>query len=257
MDLQDWPGVRVLDVLSSYDHITHYHVVLVTHEDSDLDLMAFKGFFESFSYEDPRFQITLVELDDVTQEQSYGALWPTVLTHSYSCELIRLHRGTLQRRYWRPLEVSSVGKMPVSGGVCLITGGCGALAPVLAKAWLSLSQDTIVFLDHHDPKDASGMLSTFREFYQKVDYVCCDVTNATALATSLEDIRQRYGPLSMIFHLAGRHQIGPWLNEDPGERTAPLMPKYKGLIHLDRLTQQDQLAGFVCFSSRTVEHVNP
>ena len=137
-------------------------------------------------------------------------------------------------------------------GTVLLTGGLGELGQTVARHLVSAHGVRHLVLTSRRGSDAPGaqeVVATLESLgAQSVRLAACDVANREELASVLAAIPASR-PLTGILHLAGVIDDG-MVSALTAERLARVLrPKVDGAWNLHRLTQEQDLAVFVMFSS--------
>ncbi|MEM6602208.1 MAG: SDR family NAD(P)-dependent oxidoreductase, partial [Verrucomicrobiota bacterium] len=144
------------------------------------------------------------------------------------------------------LELPSAEDLSIkAGGVYLITGGAGGLGKRFAK-YIAQAEDTKLILTGRREKSP---LSEEELEALHATYYSCAVANRQATASFVKDILTTYGRLDGIIHSAGVIKDGFLLQKTPEEAEAVLLPKIKGVQHLDAATKDLALDFMVYCSS--------
>ena len=156
-------------------------------------------------------------------------------------------------------------------GVMLVTGGLGGLGLATAAYLADKGKHKVVLLgrsalaprsewaalangnDKQAAKDVAkyAALNTLSGKLGALDYMACDIGNASELDAVLARVRAEHGPIRGVFHLAGVAGDGFLLRKTFERFDAVLKPKLEGSVNLYRATAQDDLDAFVLFSSIT------
>ncbi|HEV2636977.1 MAG TPA: SDR family NAD(P)-dependent oxidoreductase [Actinocrinis sp.] len=135
-------------------------------------------------------------------------------------------------------------------GTALITGGTGALGGHVAR-WLARAGAQHLVLASRRGPDAPGAAALVAELKQlgtDAVAVACDVADRADLAALLAAIPADQ-PLRTVVHTAGVLDDGVLDALTPERAAAVLRPKAEAARHLDELTRDLDLDGFVLFSS--------
>ncbi|WUV13239.1 SDR family NAD(P)-dependent oxidoreductase [Amycolatopsis sp. NBC_01488] len=132
-------------------------------------------------------------------------------------------------------------------GTVLVTGGTGALGKHVARWLADAGAERLVLLGRRGP-DAPGARDLAAELTAlgtKVDLLACDVTDRTALETTLRDV----GELTAVVHTAGVLADGVLEALTPERLAEVVDAKATAARHLHELTATHPLQAFVLFSS--------
>ncbi|GGU43727.1 hypothetical protein GCM10010211_03950 [Streptomyces albospinus] len=241
--------------------------VLVAHR-TDADgaspaAAALTGLARSVTLENPRLLHRLVGLD---------ADAPVLRTLVEELALLddgetetRYRDGVRQVRRHRRLDTASEaapaaadGPALRDGGVYLLTGGAGRLGLTVAEHLASQVTATLVLTGRTEPgPEAERRIADLRAGGCEVVFRRVDVADEESLGALLAAVRADHGPLRGVVHAAGTLHDGFLLRKSWEEFTEVLRPKVHGTVHLDRLTAEDPLDFFVCFSSVAGVFGNP
>ncbi|MGZ7443443.1 SDR family NAD(P)-dependent oxidoreductase, partial [Paenibacillus sp. TH7-28] len=163
-------------------------------------------------------------------------------------------------------ELSEQRPAPLKrGGVYVITGGLGGIGSLLAER-LSIKYGARIALIGRTPVDLSGhergtaksepgiedkkdKLLRLRGINPELVYYTADITDRKQLSDVLDQIKNRFGPIDGVFHLAG-HIRDSFIATKSAESFRQVMSsKIWGAYNLDLLTKQEPLKCFVLFSS--------
>nr|WP_255342605.1 type I polyketide synthase [Nocardia sp. CNY236] len=159
--------------------------------------------------------------------------------------------GVFARRVVRA-EPSEPGPGTVwtTSGAALITGGTGALGAHVAR-WLARAGARHIVLAGRRGSAAPGaalLVAELAELGANAVAVACDVTDRDALAGLLASIPADR-PLRTVVHAAGVLDDGVLDGLTPQRAAVVLRPKVEAARHLDELTRDLDLDGFILFSS--------
>jgi NAD(P)-dependent dehydrogenase (short-subunit alcohol dehydrogenase family) len=158
-------------------------------------------------------------------------------------ELAIRNGRVLTRRLARQQPDRSVSFQP--RGTWLISGGLGGLGLAVAQ-WLADNGVERLILASRHPADESvrAALGTLRKTGPRVDVVVADIADEEDVRAMLDGVR-----LSGVIHAAGVLRDAALASQNRSTFEEVLAPKVLGAWHLDRLTGDMPLAGFVLFSS--------
>ena len=141
----------------------------------------------------------------------------------------------------------------------LVTGGLRGFGLRTAQWLAERGARHLILCSRSGPADAEATdaLAALRAQGVNVLARACDVTDATALATLLDEARATMPALRGVVHAAMVLDDGLARSLDASRIQRVLAPKMLGALHLDRLTRDDPLDLFVCFSSATTQFGNP
>ncbi|MRH92287.1 SDR family NAD(P)-dependent oxidoreductase [Nocardia sp. SYP-A9097] len=157
--------------------------------------------------------------------------------------------GVFARRLVRAEPVAPDATWTTSG-TALITGGTGALGAHVAR-WLAHAGARHIVLAGRQGAATPGVAALVAELADlgvAAAGVACDVTDRNALAALLASIPADR-PLRTVVHAAGVLDDGVLDALTPERAAAVLRPKVEAAVHLDELTRDLELDGFVLYSS--------
>jgi amino acid adenylation domain-containing protein len=151
-------------------------------------------------------------------------------------------------------------KWPVDG-CCVVTGGTGGLALMLAETLAVGGKVSLAFLsrtgrpfgDDFEAVARREKLAALRAAGLRIETYACDVANRTALTETLSRIRRDLGPITAVLHNAGIPD-GAFLSTGDKSVVAyasALEAKLMGALLLDELTNEDPIQAFVMAGSLT------
>lgn len=155
-------------------------------------------------------------------------------------------------------EVSTIdgeswkGEVPWrDGGVYLITGGFGGLGKIFAKEISKRCNDFTIILTGRSPEgeEHREFLEELRGYNGIATYRKVDVSEATDVASLIEEIREDFGQLNGVLHAAGINRENFAIRKANEEFGRVLSPKVRGAVNLDRSTHDVDLDFFFLFSS--------
>ncbi|MER5435287.1 SDR family NAD(P)-dependent oxidoreductase [Streptomyces sp. NPDC002588] len=155
-----------------------------------------------------------------------------------------------------PATVRTVAPEPLThgrfraDGTYLLTGGLGGLGLSLAGFLAERGAGALALLGRSEPgAEAARLIAEWRERGVRVQTYAVDVSDETALRTTLGLVREELPPLHGVVHAAGLLDDATVLNATPEQIERVLAPKIDGARHLDAATADEALDFFVMFSS--------
>ncbi|MEU9041357.1 MULTISPECIES: SDR family NAD(P)-dependent oxidoreductase [unclassified Kitasatospora] len=133
------------------------------------------------------------------------------------------------------------------GGVHLVTGGTGGLGLLLARTLLA--RGAKVALTGRSPEaDRAAELAELRTLGE-VRYFRAAVEDRAAMAAVVAAVREQWGALNGVFHLAATASRTPLPGKDVAEFRTHLRARFEGTRVLDEVTAGEPLDLFVLYSS--------
>ncbi|MDX2710092.1 type I polyketide synthase, partial [Streptomyces sp. PA03-6a] len=146
-------------------------------------------------------------------------------------------------------EVITAGWDPQ--GTVLITGGTGVLGALIAEHLAATGRTQNLLLVSRQGPAAPGafeLADRLRNHGAQVEIAACDLTDRQQAAALITAVPQN-APLTAIVHTAGVLDDAVITALDPERLKTVLAPKVDALVHLDDLTRETSLAGFITFTS--------
>lgn len=131
-------------------------------------------------------------------------------------------------------------------GVYVITGGMGDLGVRLTQFVISQSKANVALIGRKELSDTQFGIKDIRD---SISYYNADVSDYRQMTDTLEKIREKYGRIRGVFHLAGVVGEGFIKNKSLASFKQVLLPKVYGTCILYELTEMDDLDFFVNYSS--------
>ncbi len=213
---------------------------------------ALAAFGRTVTLENPRLTHRLVGLDADTaplpalvDELARPDDGESETRHSGGVRHVRRHR-----RLARTEPPAGTATPPLQDGACLITGGTGSLGLTLAEHLAARTGGPLALLGRSAPPPAAAQrVEALRAAGHAVTFHRVDVTDEAALRAVVESVRAEHGAIRGVVHAAGTLDDAYLLHKSWEEFTEVVRPKALGARLLDRLTAEDPLDFFVCFSS--------
>ncbi|MEV4532188.1 beta-ketoacyl reductase, partial [Streptosporangium sp. NPDC049304] len=257
---------RVLDVVQGWladDRFADSRLVVVTREAvtagdgevvADLAAAAVWGLVRSARLENPD-RFVLVDVDG--RESSLSAL-PGVLAGVLASgePQVAVRDGEVRVARLARLAPGSHPEGEASGvwnpeGTVLITGGTGGLGGLFARYVVAERGVRRLLLTSRRGLDAPGAVELQAELIAhgvEVTIAACDVADRDQVAALLAGVPEEH-PLTAVIHTAGVLDDGTIPSLTSERLDAVLRPKVDAAWHLHELTQDEDLADFIVFSS--------
>ncbi|MET9643190.1 L-histidine N(alpha)-methyltransferase [Streptomyces syringium] len=184
----------------------------------------------------------------VTGRVEQAALLAEVAAERLSAAAVRLSAsGRTVRALSEVAALPAVASPLRPDGVHLVTGGTGGLGLLLARTLLA--RGARVALTGRSPAaDRARELTELRALGD-VAYFQASVTDAAAMAEVVTAVKDRWGALHGVFHLAATASRTPLPGKDVAEFRAHLRARFEGTRVLDEVTRDEPLDVFVLYSS--------
>jgi malonyl CoA-acyl carrier protein transacylase len=198
------------------------------------------GLLKAIRREFPDIRVKII---DVSREESQERLAEEILRELGAASREAEIGYCLGKRFViRALPRPAKPRMPVSitrGGVWIVTGGGRGITAFVARALVEAFDLKLHVL---------GRNSATRLEYPAV-YHSCDISDAVALQSTIDKIRQNSGPIRGILHGAGVEVAARFERKEVDNVRATIASKAYGAMHLMRLTQPDPVEAFLAFGS--------
>ncbi|MDJ0380479.1 SDR family NAD(P)-dependent oxidoreductase [Streptomyces sp. G-G2] len=177
-----------------------------------------------------------------------AALLAEVAAERLSSAAVRLSATVRTVRVLTETDPSPVTESPLrAGGVHLVTGGAGGLGLLLARTLLSRGA-RVALTGRSSAADRARELAALRALGD-VAYFQASVDDRAAMARVVADVKQKWGPLHGVFHLAATASRTPLPGKDLAEFRSHLRARFEGTRVLDEVTRDEPLDLFVLYSS--------
>ncbi|WP_347879291.1 SDR family NAD(P)-dependent oxidoreductase [Burkholderia sp. BCC0419] len=141
--------------------------------------------------------------------------------------------------------------------VCVVAGGTGGIGVQLAHWLATHARARVIVLSRSEP-DAALLAEWARTPAPAgIAHERCDVTDRAGLDAVLDRIRQRFGGIDAVFHVAGVQSDALHFTVSPAACRAVTASKVAGFQALDEATARDRLTLFCAFSSLAAWRPNP
>ncbi len=167
--------------------------------------------------------------------------------------------GARLRRDFVPLSASAGAPAMAwpDSGCCVISGGTGGLALLLAEELAAGGAVALALLSRHElppGHDADSRLRRERlgalaRRGVRIRHWCVDVGDRTRLSRVLDEVRREMGPITAVLHNAGLPDSSMLVKEDPASFARATAAKVGGARNLDLLTRTDPVQAFVLSGS--------
>ncbi|GHT95235.1 hypothetical protein FACS1894116_10420 [Betaproteobacteria bacterium] len=211
---------------------------------------ALRGLAASFALEHPDVLGAVLDLPSAPTDKDYALLLRYCRSGARGEYALRDDGKSFTVKLSAVTEKSKLVE-PDFSGAHLITGGTGALGIETAR-WLAKQGATRVALLSRSgalPQAAAKLGDELRDLGCELLLCRGDVTSENDVAAVLARLRTEGPPLRGVFHAAGLLDDGLCVDLNAERLARVQRPKVQGALLLDRLTRQDELAFFVCFSS--------
>ena len=132
----------------------------------------------------------------------------------------------------------------------LITGGLGGLGLAVARRWVARGARSLALLGRHEPDAAARAgIAEMEAQGAHIHTFATDISDAAALARTLQLIAETLPPLRGVLHAAGVNDDGVLMQQNWPRMEAVLAPKVAGAWALHQQTLPLPLDFFVLFSS--------
>jgi acyl transferase domain-containing protein/thioesterase domain-containing protein/SAM-dependent methyltransferase/NAD(P)-dependent dehydrogenase (short-subunit alcohol dehydrogenase family) len=226
--------------------------VLVVHEGAPSDA-ALVAFGRSIAFFGGRAHVRALEVGAITPEAGPAIIRELTLGVAGPPE-IRLTGGERLRRVLEPVMASPLPLPLTDGAHCLVTGGGGVLARVLAVRLGRRHGARIALIGRSVPNEAvAATIAAIEAAGGKAAYWQADVADPEQVASALARAEASFGALAAVFHLAGVPGQGIVSEKRWDDMRAAMRAKAGGLTALDAAIGDRPLQLFVTFASLAAE----
>ncbi|MFE7134108.1 SDR family NAD(P)-dependent oxidoreductase [Streptomyces sp. NPDC057638] len=199
----------------------------------------------------------LVDLPETLDERAQARLCAVLAGADGEDQTAVRASGILARRLVRnPRPAEREATDPATGawrtrGTALVTGGTGALGPLIAR-WLADTGTEHVVLTSRRGPSAPGMAELEAELAAsgtRLTVAACDAADRDSLATLLSDLTAAGSVVRTVIHAAAFIELASLAESGLSEFADVLAAKVNGARYLDELLDGDSLDSFVLFSS--------
>ncbi|GAA2710208.1 MULTISPECIES: SDR family NAD(P)-dependent oxidoreductase [Streptomyces] len=177
-----------------------------------------------------------------------AALLAEVSAERLSAAAVRLTATGRSVRVLAEVPAHPVTASPLrAGGVHLVTGGAGGLGLLLARTLLARGA-RVALTGRSSAADRARELAELRALGD-VAYFRASVDDPAAMARVVADVKDRWGALHGVFHLAATASRTPLPGKDVAEFRTHLRARLEGTRVLDEVTRDEPLELFVLYSS--------
>lgn len=187
---------------------------------------ALVGFLRSVSLEQPRLELVIAdsereELDSAALASLYGGALEHACAGEYQWD------GTVwkQRQLTERAPSAADLDLSLSGGIAIVSGGNGGLAPHLAEWLLAHAADEVLLLR----RSSRGVELSGDE---RLSYRECDICDEEQVATLFRELRAAGKRVRAVVHAAGALADKAFENVTVEDLHTTLAPKLRGGIHL-------------------------
>ncbi len=160
---------------------------------------------------------------------------------------LAIDNHTLYRLDWHAVALLNQSTVPQTGNMVVI-GGAGAVGSKLVKHLATFHQSRVFILGRRDID--SRMQQQFKKDGVK-SYFKVDIEDVNQLTNTLTHIKQKYGDINTIYHLAGVIKDKLFQNKSKDDFTSVIKVKVLGLESLSKVSPIIRPQSVVCFSSLT------
>ncbi|MFD5410307.1 SDR family NAD(P)-dependent oxidoreductase [Streptomyces nojiriensis] len=177
-----------------------------------------------------------------------AALLAEVAAERLSSAAVRLSATGRTVRVLTETDPSPVTESPLRpGAVHLVTGGAGGLGLLLARTLLSRGA-RVALTGRSSAGERARELAGLRALGD-VAYFQASVDDQAAMGRVVADVKQKWGALHGVFHLAATASRTPLPGKDLAEFRSHLRARFEGTRVLDEVTRDEPLDLFVLYSS--------
>ncbi|WP_229695727.1 type I polyketide synthase, partial [Streptomyces lacrimifluminis] len=199
----------------------------------------------------------LVDLPETLDERAQARLCAVLAGLNGEDQVAVRASGVLARRLVRtPRPEGATGPDAstdtwCSRGTAVVTGGTGALGPLIAR-WLANTGTEHVVLTSRRGPSAPGMAELEAELAAsgtRLTVAACDAADRDSIATLLAGLKAEGSVIRTVIHAAAFIELASLAESGLGEFADVLAAKVNGARYLDELLDDESLDAFVLFSS--------
>ncbi len=245
--------------ISAFDHVQLILKEKLTHQkhiwflvlDNQVEhyYASLAGLLKTARRENPNFIGKLISIADKTQMVEIINREKTVADNAV--EVRYDAKGQRSIKQFKELHFRKSARSVIKEhGVYWLTGGLGGLGLIFADYLSTFSHITLILSGRSALNEsAKTILSMLRNKGMAVEYVCCDVSDLSAVLETVQTIKTQYGHLNGVFHSAGVIRDAFILKKKHQEIESVLRPKITGVLNLDKALQNENIDFIVLFSS--------
>lgn len=250
-----WEPVRLCHAWASLAVKKPLKLLYFDSLDAEAGLNALGAFARTLAAENSRFAFTSVATGEPLSTELMRREIASLATGVQEIRHVASGRTKRTiREFPRPIPADGSLELRASG-CYLITGGGGKLGLLFAE---SLGQQTSapIILTGRSELD-TPLRERLAAMAGTVTYQPCDVSDGQAVRELVASLRQQFGDVNGVLHIAGFTRDGLLREKATEEFRSVLKPKVDGLIHLDAAIGDGQLDFLVTFSSVAAVIGNP
>lgn len=214
---------------------------------------ALWGMGKVLSLEYPHLPCTCVDLDQASPKEDAERLFGEI-SHPHTDRLVAWRGGVrfVERLLRADSGLLNQDAAPVFGqATYLITGGLGGLGLEAANTLVNLGARNLVLIGRQGIKTKEQQIAveSLRERGCMVQIDACDISDLKSMTDLIERVKAELPPIRGIIHSAGvlSDAVFSHQNEEGFKRV--MAPKTVGAWNLHRLTLEQPLDFFICYSS--------
>jgi polyketide synthase PksN len=206
------------------------------------------GMLASLAAEQPTIAYQSVGIDPNSSGERIAA---QLSAEAGSDRTVRYRDGQREVRALEAVTAPSPSAAWRDRGVYLITGGVGGLGWLVADAIGRSVERPVLMLTGRSTLDSTrrARIKALESLGAVVDYRAVDVSDVTALAELVSEVRERHGALTGVVHAAGVLADDFVFRKSERGLRDVLRPKVLGAEALDTATAREPLDCFVLFAS--------
>ncbi|CAN7769214.1 SDR family NAD(P)-dependent oxidoreductase [Rhizobium leguminosarum] len=180
-------------------------------------------------------------------EEWIERLWSELQADKIESAIYRAHSREVCRLSPRSLDAGE--SLLRSGGVYLITGGCGGLGSLFAE-YLAKTRAAKLILTGRSPlnEEKLKLIKALETYGSEALYLQTDICDQTGLEAGLRSAEARFGALNGVIHAAGIRGRESVFEADVQQFWSVTKPKIEGTLVLDRVLRGKAL-DFICYFS--------
>lgn len=147
------------------------------------------------------------------------------------------------------IPIKAHTKLPIVNDVIIISGGTGELGNEIANFFVKNGMKKLILLGSKENNKEIHQWDNLRSACDVFEVVKVRIEDAEEVQSVVQNIREKYGKIAGVFHLAGKAGDGYLYHKEMDEFMRVYLPKAIGMLNLHFATQEEHLEFFVEFSS--------
>lgn len=242
--------INELKLLIESDHLKDAIVqVVVSNTIENAPFLSLVALVKSLNQENSQIHFQVVALDVKNHPNNHEIL---MLEAQSDEDIVRYQpQREIKRLQHCDLIPLSETHLWEAGQVFLISGGAGGLGWIYTQAIANqVRQAKLVLLGRSKlSQDRLDEINQLNKLGVSIIYYAVDVIDKNSLVTIVDKAIRQWGGIDHVIHSAGVLRDGYLMNKSEADISSVLTPKIVGVEVLDKVTKNESLSSFICFSS--------